>query len=66
MYTDGPEMNFRTASLDLPQNEQRRWRSCVVVFIKPQRFSCGRRTAPNRRTIFLLVTPGGGRRQAFP
>jgi hypothetical protein len=24
MYTDGPEMNFRTESLDLPQNEQRR------------------------------------------
>src|SRR5688572_9391734 len=24
MYTDGPEMNFRTESLDFPQNEQRR------------------------------------------
>ena len=24
MYTEGPEMNFRTASLDLPQNEQRK------------------------------------------
>jgi len=24
MYTDGPEMNFRTASLDFPQNEQRK------------------------------------------
>ena len=24
MYTEGPEMNFRTESLDLPQNEQRR------------------------------------------
>jgi hypothetical protein len=24
MYTDGPEMNFRTASLDFPQKEQRR------------------------------------------
>src|SRR5881409_3042495 len=24
MYTDGPEMNFRTESFDFPQNEQRR------------------------------------------
>ena len=24
IYTDGPEMNFRTASFDLPQKEQRR------------------------------------------
>src|SRR5512134_1033847 len=28
MYTDGPEMNFRTESLDFPQNEQRRCLSC--------------------------------------
>jgi len=30
MYTDGPEMNFRTESFDLPQNEQRR---CLSVDI---------------------------------
>jgi hypothetical protein len=28
MYTDGPEMNFRTESLDFPQKEQR---SCLSV-----------------------------------
>jgi hypothetical protein len=32
MYTDGPEMNFRTESFDLPQNEQRR---CLSLDMKP-------------------------------
>src|SRR3954470_939139 len=31
MYTDGPEMNFRTESLDFPQNEQRRCLSCDMA-----------------------------------
>src|SRR6476660_4995043 len=31
MYTDGPEMNFRTESLDFPQNEQRRCLSCDMT-----------------------------------
>jgi hypothetical protein len=30
MYTDGPEMNFRTESFDFPQKEQRRWRSLDI------------------------------------
>src|SRR5438046_2669232 len=33
IYTDGPEMNFRTESLDLPQKEQRRCLSCDIVFL---------------------------------
>src|SRR5687768_1052662 len=28
MYTDGPEMNFRTESFDFPQKEERRCLSC--------------------------------------
>jgi hypothetical protein len=31
MYTDGPEMNFRTESLDFPQNEQRKCLSLAIV-----------------------------------
>src|SRR6476661_4576446 len=31
MYTLGPEMNFRTESLDFPQNEQRRCLSCDMT-----------------------------------
>src|SRR5437588_10538059 len=31
MYTEGPEMNFRTESFDLPQNEQRRCLSCDMA-----------------------------------
>ncbi len=31
MYTLGPEMNFRTESLDFPQNEQRRCLSCDMA-----------------------------------
>ena len=31
MYADGPEMNFRTESLDFPQNEQRRCLSWDMV-----------------------------------
>jgi hypothetical protein len=31
MYTDGPEMNFRTESFDLPQKEQRR---CLSLDMK--------------------------------
>ena len=30
IYTDGPEMNFRTASFDLPQKEQRRCLSLAM------------------------------------
>src|SRR5690606_28528602 len=32
MYTDGPEMNFRTESLLLPQKEQRRCLSLDIAF----------------------------------
>src|SRR6476646_12228844 len=32
MYTDGPEMNFRTESFDFPQKEQRRCLSCDIGF----------------------------------
>jgi hypothetical protein len=35
MYTDGPEMNFRTESLLLPQNEQRRCLSLDIVVSVP-------------------------------
>src|SRR5215831_15541012 len=31
MYTDGPEMNFRTESFDFPQKEQRRCLSCDMT-----------------------------------
>src|SRR3982751_2865107 len=31
IYTDGPEMNFRTESFDFPQNEQRRCLSCDMT-----------------------------------
>src|SRR2546425_4435997 len=34
MYTDGPEMNFRTESFDLPQKEQRR---CLSLDMEPRR-----------------------------
>jgi hypothetical protein len=33
MYTDGPEMNFRTESLDFPQKEQRRCLSWDMSFL---------------------------------
>src|SRR5829696_823590 len=32
MYTDGPEMNFRTASLDFPQKEHRKCLSWDMSF----------------------------------
>src|SRR3954468_23555743 len=31
MYTEGPEMNFRTESFDFPQNEQRKCLSCDMT-----------------------------------
>src|SRR3954470_13650826 len=31
IYTEGPEMNFRTESFDFPQNEQRRCLSCDMT-----------------------------------
>ena len=34
MYTLGPEMNFRTESLDFPQNEQRRCLSCDMGSVR--------------------------------
>src|SRR3954471_12252032 len=34
MYTDGPEMNFRTESFDFPQKEQRR---CLSLDMEPGR-----------------------------
>src|SRR5919112_1787185 len=34
MYTDGPEMNFRTESFDFPQKEQRR---CLSLDMEPRR-----------------------------
>jgi hypothetical protein len=39
MYTDGPEMNFRTESLDFPQNEQRK---CLSLAIFRFGLPCGR------------------------
>ena len=39
MYTDGPEMNFRTESLDFPQNEQRRCLSCDITNLYRERGS---------------------------
>src|SRR5688500_2017641 len=46
MYTDGPEMNFRTESLLFPQNEQRRCLSCDMgIHVGGQR-AMGPRRAP--------------------
>jgi hypothetical protein len=39
MYTDGPEMNFRTESFDFPQNEQRKCLSCDITNLYRERGS---------------------------
>src|SRR6476661_2226496 len=46
MYTEGPEMNFRTESFDLPQNEQRRCLSCDMA--ETLRGAHTRRSRPGR------------------
>src|ERR1043166_7711349 len=61
MYTDGPEMNFRTESFDFPQNEQRRCLSCDMtdhstgnaVAQEPisSGYLAGRNADPDRRGI---------------
>src|SRR5690606_39513659 len=43
MYTEGPEMNFFTESLDLPQKEQRRCLSLGIGY-----FESARNTTPSR------------------
>src|SRR5206468_10589414 len=46
MYTEGPEMNFRTESFDFPQNEQRR---CLSWDIQHQGTMPGSPAEPLRR-----------------
>src|SRR5204863_1070362 len=52
MYTDGPEMNFRTESFDFPQKEQRRCLSCDMA-VNP-------RACAGWRTPQSWTCPGAG------